>query len=307
MFNYFEHNDFNLNTFSTLSDISYNIRRDFTLSRPLGSSNFDIDLSVSNFNSNFYYYDLKQRSQFFWIANQNCFRSADLLISSFEQPIFKDSSLLDWSFWISYVSLNYHKFLKYKLISNFKLTMINFNKSEKYLNLSNLLKSWILNFYDINFINFVISFFYSIVFKRVNNILLLLFRKKYNIIGDNKGKNLFKYFSFNTAYFSFTKLKNIIYHLLFFNFDFNIKYISLNFNFIDSTFNFIKYKFSNSLNTKSLFNFKVKYLFHYLYKKNKLNNKFFIKWNNYYSSYKDILNRRSYLNKFLFFNTIIVL
>ncbi len=68
------------------------------LKHPLSSYPFDIDVSVSNFNSMFYYYDLRQRSQLFLIADQNPSRSVDLLISSFEQPVFKDSSLIDWSF-----------------------------------------------------------------------------------------------------------------------------------------------------------------------------------------------------------------
>lgn len=61
----FEHRNFNLNSFSMFSDISYNIRRDFSLIHPLGSDPFDLDLSVSNFNHIFYHYDLKQRSQSF--------------------------------------------------------------------------------------------------------------------------------------------------------------------------------------------------------------------------------------------------
>lgn len=300
----FEHRNFNLNSFSMFSDISYNIRRDFSLIHPLGSDPFDLDLSVSNFNHIFYHYDLKQRSQSFWIANQNCFRSADLLISSFEQPVFKDSSLIDWSFWVSYVSVNYHKYLKNKLNFNFKNSMIDFVNLDKYLNLSNILKSWILNFYDINFVNFIVSFFYSVIFKRINNILLFLFYRKSYI---KKNNNIFKYFSFSSTSF-FIKLKSIAYYLLSSYFNLDNKYFSLNFNFIDSTFNFLKYKFSNikNLNVDVFFNLKVKFLFNYLYKNNKLNNKCYLKWNSYYFSYKKLLNRRSYLNKFLFFNSIIL-
>lgn len=297
LFSNFSHKNFDLNTFSVLSDISYNIRRYFTLIRPLGSSYFfDLDLSVSNFNSAFYYYDLKKRSQFFWIANQNYFRSAEFLISSFEQPVFKDPFLIDLSFWVSYVSMNYYKFLKFKLIHNFSFSR-DFNKFNKYLN---ILKYWIVNFYDYNFINYIFSFFYSLVFKRINSILLLLLKKKY----VNKGNNIFKYFYFNSIYSSFIKLKKIFYYLLFLNFSFDSKYIFLNFNFIDSTFNFLNYKFFD-LNVIS--NFKVTYLFNYLYKKNKIYNKLKFNLIDYYFSYKNLLkNRRLLLSKFLFFNSIIL-
>lgn len=85
----------NFSLFNFLSDSCYILRSLPYLSRPKATSAFELDFSVSTYSSQFYYYDLRKRSQFFWIANQNFFQSFDFLISSFEQPIFKNTSIID--------------------------------------------------------------------------------------------------------------------------------------------------------------------------------------------------------------------
>jgi hypothetical protein len=169
--------------------------------------------------------------------------------------------------------------MKNKLILNFKSSMMDLSNSNKYLNLFSLFKSLIFNFYDFNFINFIFSSFYSLIFRRINFILLLLLIKLHKFTKNNKEINFFKYFFFNPTSISFTKLKNIFYYLLSLYFNFDYKNVSLNFNFIDSTLNFLRYKYLNlkDINIYILKNLKSKYLFNYLYRKNKINNKHFIK------------------------------
>lgn len=87
----------NLLKFFNFSDDCLRLNLNSFVNKPLFSSFSEIDLSVSNYNYLFYYFDIRQRSQFFWIANQNCFQSSEFLILSFEQPIFKALDTIDWS------------------------------------------------------------------------------------------------------------------------------------------------------------------------------------------------------------------
>lgn len=50
---------------SLLSDFCVRSRKDPSMFRPQRTSMHGLDLSVSNYNFKFYYYDLKQRAQFF--------------------------------------------------------------------------------------------------------------------------------------------------------------------------------------------------------------------------------------------------
>ncbi len=100
----------NLFTFR-LSDFCLNVRKLPYINRTIGTSSFDLDSSISTYNSKFFHLDYRSRSQFFWIANSNNYLSPEFLLQSFEKPVFKDASVFDWrNRWLSKF---YSRFLKY--------------------------------------------------------------------------------------------------------------------------------------------------------------------------------------------------
>lgn len=94
-----------------LSDFCLNVRKLPYIQKTRGTSAFDLDSSISTYNSKFFNLDYKSRSQFFWIANSNNYLSPEFLLQSFEKPVFKDAAFFDWrSRWLSKF---YSRFLKY--------------------------------------------------------------------------------------------------------------------------------------------------------------------------------------------------
>lgn len=94
-----------------LSDFCLSVRKLPYVHRTRGTSAFDLDSSISTYNSKFFNLDYKSRSQFFWIANSNNYLSPEFLLQSFERPIFKDVAIFDWrNRWLSKF---YSRFLKY--------------------------------------------------------------------------------------------------------------------------------------------------------------------------------------------------
>lgn len=262
----------NISLFNFLSDSCYILRSLPYLSRPKATSAFDLDFSVSTYSSQFYYYDLRKRSQFFWIANQNFFQSFDFLISSFEQPVFKNTSIIDWSFWYSRIYYNFKKQIlksKCNLFINFS---VNFNI---FKSIVDIFKIRILKYFDFNysrFISFNIKYYYFI--KKINKLFFLLLIKKVNL---------------RVSFINFFDLN--INLLVFFLSSFfkNFKNLNLSnsfsLNFFSSNLNFSLYKNNNFfLNIKK-------------YSSNNLSNIFFnIK--NWYSKFSSFIFFQN-MNKFI--------
>jgi len=100
---FFSFNSFSLPTSSSvLSDFCLLIRCKPYVHRTRATSYYDLDSSISSYDSKFFYNDYRQRSQYFWIANSNLSLTPEFLLNSFETPLFKDTAFLDWrARWLS--------------------------------------------------------------------------------------------------------------------------------------------------------------------------------------------------------------
>lgn len=83
------------NSFFYLSDVCLNFRKLPYYSRIINSSIFEIESSISNYHHNFFYFDLRNRSHFYWISNQSFYFSSEFFINSFDKPVFKDLRFYD--------------------------------------------------------------------------------------------------------------------------------------------------------------------------------------------------------------------
>jgi len=292
------------NSYNYLSDVCLSFRKLPYFSRIINTSIFDIDSSISNYHYNFFYLDLRKRSQFYWISNQSYYYSPEFFINSLDNPLFKELRFYDWRVrWLPKFYISFCNFINlrlFKVVSYFDVNVFKFNAFVDKFSIM------FLKLFNNKYINYYVNNDSKIIDKyKYKYIYYLLF-----ILGSNNVKNklcviyfLFLKFENSKLFENFILLLTKLFYInnkILNNFTFTSLNIYYNKYLLKNNFNFFSkyHDYSSANNLWYFFN-------NFLLMKNKYilkhdNLKF--KFKNNFSEY--FLSNQNYLIKFMFLNQI---